>query len=128
MDDIEKVFVERRDWPRPIIERLIGEAQLLLPSQPSERPSQAEVINLSLAGAGILMPMRLEKGTQVKLQIEGKDLPKLDLHAEIRWAAASPVSTGKYPMGLRFLPLEKQMRDDLQTFIEEMRSHRPPAQ
>ncbi len=126
MDDIEKAFVEQRDWPRYILETLISEAHLLLPADTQQIPPSAEVVNLSSAGAGILMPMRLEKGTQVKLQIAGKDIPKLDLEAEVRWAAQSPVSTGKYPAGLKFLRLEKKMDAELQAFIETLRQlHRP---
>ena len=80
-DDIEKSFVERRDWPRTIIDKIIDEARLSLTSHPQENSPPAEVVNISASGAGVLMPMRLEKGAQVKLQILGKDIPELDLDA-----------------------------------------------
>ncbi len=127
MDDIEKSFVERRGWPRSIIDRLVTEAQLLLPAHLQENPPAAEVVNLSVSGAGVLIPIRLEKGTQVKLQIMGKDVPSLELKAEVRWAARSPVSTGKYPAGLKFLPLESERQTALQAFIDAMRKHRPTS-
>lgn len=124
-DDIEKSFVECRGWPRTILHKVIDEAQLLLPPDAEDRVPSAEIVNLSAAGAGVLMPMRLKKGTQVKLQIQGKDLAKLDLAAEVRWSAESPVSTGKYPAGLKFLPLPEQGQSALQAFIDTMRKHRP---
>ena len=123
MEDLEKSFVQRRGWPRTIMEKLIEEARLLLKSHPQEEAPPTEVINVSASGAGVLMPMSLEKGAQVRLQILGKDLPKLDLNAEVRWASESPVSTGKFPAGLKFLDLEKESRDELQAFIELMREH-----
>lgn len=126
MEDIEKFFVQRRGWPRTIIDKLIDEAQLLLPAQVSEGAPRAEVVNLSRAGAGVLMPMCLKKGTQVKLQISGKNLPRLVFEAEVRWASSSPVSTGKYPVGLKFQHLDEDRLLKLQDFIEIMRKHRPP--
>ncbi len=128
MEDVEKFFVQRRGWPRTIIDKLIDEAQLLLPTQAPGGAPRAEVINLSRAGAGVLMPMRLEKGTQVKLQISGKNIPRLDFEAEVRWASSSPVSTGKYPAGLKFHHLDEARMLKLQDFIEIMRQHRPPAE
>lgn len=128
IEDIEKFFVQRRGWPRMIVDKLIDEAQLLLPAQLSESAPRAEVVNLSRAGAGVLMPMRLEKGTQVKLQISGKNIPPLDFEAEVRWASSSPVSTGKYPAGLKFRSLDKDRLLKLQDFIEIMRQHRQPAE
>ncbi len=125
MDDIEKSFVERRGWPRTIIHKVIDEAQLLLPPPSEEPPPLAEVVNISASGAGVLLPMRLEKGTQVRLRIKWKQLPGLDLEAEVRWAAEAPVSGGKYPAGLKFLSLEEQRRSNLQALIEEMRQHPP---
>jgi len=126
MDDIEKSFVERRDWPRTVIEKLIEQALLALPAQVAETARTTEVVNLSRAGAGVLMPMRLEKGTKVRLEISVKDLPGLDFEAEVRWAPTSPVSTGKFPVGLKFMNLDKDRLLKLQGFIEMMREHRPP--
>jgi hypothetical protein len=123
VDDIEKSFVERRDWPRTIIHKVIDEAQLVLPTASNEAPPPAEVINISISGAGVLLPKHIEKGTQVKLQIQGKEVPTLDLEAEVRWAAGSPVSTGKYPAGLKFHSLEEQRINKLQELIEAMRRH-----
>ena len=77
MEDLEKSFVQRRGWPRTIMEKLIEEARLLLKSHPQEEAPPTEVINVSASGAGVLTPVSLEKGTQVRLQILGKDLPKL---------------------------------------------------
>ena len=127
MEDIEKSFVERRDWPRTVIEKFIDEALLALPSQVSEDSPRAEVVNLSEAGAGVLMPMRLEKGTKVRLELSVKDLPGLDVEAEVRWAPSSPVSTGKFPLGLKFTNLDEQSLLKLQGFIEIMRQLRPPS-
>ncbi|UCD58883.1 MAG: PilZ domain-containing protein [Candidatus Hydrogenedentota bacterium] len=126
MEDVEKFFVQRRGWPREIIDKLIDEALLLLPAELSESAPRAEVVNLSEAGAGVLTPMPLKKGTHVKLQIWGKDIPTLEFEAEVRWAATSPVSTGKYPTGLKFLRLDEQGRSSLQEFIHTMRKYRPP--
>jgi len=126
MEDIEQSFVKRRDWPRIAIEKLIDEALLALPSQESEGAPRAEVVNLSEAGAGVLIPVRLEKGTKVRLEISVKDLPGLDFEAEVRWAATSPVSTGKFPAGLKFMNLDEQVLHKLQGFIQMMRQHRPP--
>jgi hypothetical protein len=72
--------------------------------------------------------MRIEKGTQVRLQIQGKQIPELDLEAEVRWAAESPVSTGKYPAGLKFPPLEEERRNELQALIESMHKHHPRSE
>jgi c-di-GMP-binding flagellar brake protein YcgR len=126
MEDIEQSFVKRRDWPRTAIEKLIEEALLALPAQGSESAPRAEVVNLSEAGAGVLIPTRLEKGTKVRLEISVKDLPGLDFEAEVRWAATSPVSTGKFPAGLKFMNLDEQLLQKLQGFIQMMRQHRPP--
>jgi hypothetical protein len=123
VDDIEKSFVERRGWPRTIIHKVIDEAQLLLPAASDEVPPLAEVVNISISGAGVLLPKHFEKGTRVRLQIQGKELPTLDLEAEVRWASRSPVSTGKYPAGLKFHSLEKQRKSKLQELIESMRKH-----
>ena len=128
MDDIEKSFVERRGWPRVAIEMVIDEAQLLLPAPSDEAPPPAEVVNISASGAGVLLPVRIEKGTQVKLQIQGKELPTLDLEAEVRWAAESPVSTGKYPAGLKFHSLEGLPKSKLQELIESMHKHHPRSE
>ncbi len=128
MEDLEKSFVQRRGWPRTIMEKLIQEARLLMESHPPEEAPPTEVVNVSASGAGVLTPMSLEKGTQVRLQIMGKDLPKLDLNAEVRWTSESPVSTGKFPAGLKFLDLEQGSQDDLQAFIELMREHHRAAE
>jgi c-di-GMP-binding flagellar brake protein YcgR len=128
MEDLEKSFVQRRGWPRTAIETLVGEARLLLKSHPQEEPPSTEVINVSASGAGVLMPTSLEKGAQVRLQILGEGLPKLDLNAEVRWASESPVSTGKFPAGLKFLNLEKESRAELQAFIELMRERHRAAE
>ncbi len=125
MKEVEKFFVERRGWPRMVIGKLIDEAILVLPSESPEKAPQAEVVNLSEAGAGVLMPMRLKKGTPVKLQILGKDIPRIDFEAEVRWSAASPVSTGKYPLGLKFLRLSEDKLTKLKDFLEVMRKYRP---
>ncbi|NQU07622.1 MAG: PilZ domain-containing protein, partial [Candidatus Abyssubacteria bacterium] len=93
MDDVEKSFVEHRGWPRNVIDKFIDEAQLLLPVEVTQESPRAEIVNLSAAGAGVLTPMRIKKGTHVKLQILGKEIPTLDLEAEVRWSAQSPVST-----------------------------------
>ncbi len=123
MDDIEKSFAERRGWPRTIIHEIIDEAQLLLPPPSEKNPPLAEVVNISASGAGVLLPMRLEKGTLVRLQIKGKQIPGLDLEAEVRWSADSPVSSGKYPVGLKFMSLEEQRQSKLEELIEKMRQH-----
>ena len=128
MEHIEKSFVQRRGWPRTIIDKVIDEAQLLLPTQLPQDASHAEIVNLSNAGAGVLMPMRFKKGAQVKLQILGKEVPSLDLEAEVRWAAETPVSTGKYALGLKFLQLDEERQTKLQGFIEAMQKHRPPSE
>jgi c-di-GMP-binding flagellar brake protein YcgR len=125
MDDIEKSFAERRGWPRTIIHKVIDEAQLLLHPPSDEAPPLAEVVNISASGAGVLLPMRIEKGTQVRLQIKGTQFSGLDLEAEVRWSAEEPVSGGKYPVGLKFLLLEEQRQSKLQELIEEMRQHPP---
>jgi hypothetical protein len=125
MDDIEKSFAERRSWPRTIIHKVIDEAQLHFPPSSNEAPPMAEIVNISASGAGALLPMRIEKGTQVRLRIKGKQLPGFDLEAEVRWSAEAPVSEGKYPVGLKFLSLDDQRRGNLQTLIEEMRQHPP---
>lgn len=123
MDEVEKFFVERRGWPRMIIGQFIDEA-LVVPKIPvADTPPRAEVINLSEGGAGILTPTRLKKGTRVKLEIAGKDIPRLDFEAEVRWAGESPVSTGQYPMGLKFLALDNESRAQLQQFIKRLRKH-----
>ena len=127
MDDVEKYFVERRGWPRQIIGKLIGEA-LLSASQSREDPPPVDVVNMSEAGAGVLIAARLEKGTPVILQICGENLPRLDFEAEVRWSAEAPVSTGKYPMGLKFRPLEGGSLSKLRDFIEILRTHRPPSE
>jgi len=126
LTDIEESFVERRGWPREIIHRVIDEARLLLPPHGERDAPATEVINISASGAGVLMPMRLEKGTQVRLKILGKEAPMLDIEAEVRWSAESPVSTGEFPAGLKFLPLASHIESNLQAFIEKMRQHRPP--
>jgi c-di-GMP-binding flagellar brake protein YcgR len=125
MDDIEKYFAERRGWPRTIIHKVIDEAQLLLPAPSQEAPPLAEIVNISASGAGVLLPMRLEKGAQVKLRIKGRQAADLDLDAEVRWTAGEPVAGGKYPAGLKFLSLEEQRRSKLQALIDEMRQHPP---
>ena len=125
MDDIEKYFAERRGWPREIIHKVIDEAQLLLPLSSEEPPPRAEVVNISASGAGVLLPMRLEKGAQVKLRIKGNQIEDLDLEAEVRWSAEALVSSGKYPAGLKFLSIEEQRQTKLQELIEEMRQHPP---
>ena len=125
MDDIEKSFAERRGWPREIIHKVIDEAQLLLPLSSEEPPPLAEVVNISASGAGVLLPMRLEKGVQVKLRIKGNEIEYLDLEAEVRWSAEEPISEGKYPAGLKFLSIEEQRQTKLQALIEEMRQHPP---
>ncbi|RJP73746.1 MAG: PilZ domain-containing protein [Candidatus Abyssobacteria bacterium SURF_17] len=125
MQEVEKLFVERRGWPRMVISQFIDEA-LLVPKVPAlEAAPRAEVVNLSEGGAGILTPTRIKKGTRVTLQIAGKDIPRLDFEAEVRWAAEVPVSTGQYPMGLKFLPLDNESRARLQQFIELLRKYRP---
>lgn len=128
MDDVEKYFVERRSWLREIMEEFIGEALLLSAAQPREDAPPVEVVNLSEAGAGVLISARLEKGTPVSLQICGENIPRLDFEAEVRWSAESPVSTGKYPMGLKFRPLEEGSLSKLRDFIEILRTHRPPSE
>ena len=128
MDDVEKKFVERRDWPRKIIDEFIGEALLLSAAQTREDAPPVEVVNLSEAGAGVLISARLEKGTPVILQICGENIPRLDFEAEVRWSAEVPVSTGKYPMGLKFQPLEEASLTKLRGFITILRTHRPPSE
>ena len=128
MDEVEKSFVEHRGWPRNAIDKFIDKAQLLLPAEATQESPTAEIVNLSAAGAGVLTPMRIKKGTHVKLQILGKEIPTLDLEAEVRWSAQSPVSTGQYPIGLKFRPLEKQRQAKLRDFIEIIRKHRPPSE
>lgn len=123
MDDVEKYFVERRGWPREIIDKFIGEALLHSAAQPQDDVPTVEVVNLSEAGAGVLISARLEKGTPVILQICGESIPRLDFEAEVRWSAESPVSTGKYPMGLKFRPLEEGSLIKLRDFIEILRTH-----
>ena len=128
MEEIKKSFVERRGWPRTIIDKLIDEAKLQLPADHPQGTPQAEVVNLSEAGAGLLTPMQLTKGMQVKLEISGKDIPRLNLEAEVRWSSSSPVSDGKFPAGLKFHRLNEQGRMDLQNLINLMRKYRPPLE
>jgi c-di-GMP-binding flagellar brake protein YcgR len=128
MEDLEKIFVERRGWPRMIVDELIDEATLLVPTEPAKSAPRAEVVNLSEAGAGLLMPTQLKKGMQVTLEISGKNIPRLNLEAEVRWSSSSPVSTGKYPVGLKFLSLDNQRRLQLQDFVKLMRKFRPPSE
>ena len=126
MEDIEKSFVDRRDWPRSIIGKFIDEALLTLPVQDSEGAPRAEVVNLSEAGAGVLLPMRLERGAKVRLEMTVEGLPGMHFEAEVRWAPSSPVSTGKFPVGLKFMNLDEEKLLKLQGFIKTMRRHRPP--
>ncbi|GAB4330934.1 MAG: hypothetical protein Kow0099_01920 [Candidatus Abyssubacteria bacterium] len=127
MEDIEKVFVQRRDWPRLAIDKLVEEAHVL-PSHEAKREEAppAEIVNLSQAGAGVLTRMKLAKGTHVNLEIRGKEIPRLTFQAEVRWSAGSPVSTGLYPAGLKFTNLDESSRMRLCHFIDLMRKHRPP--
>ncbi|MBI5118752.1 PilZ domain-containing protein [Candidatus Poribacteria bacterium] len=125
MKEVEKLFVERRGWPRAVIGSLIDEAVLTLPNQSPERAPRAEVVNLSEAGAGVLTPVELKKGTAVKLQIFGRNIPQLVFEAEVRWTMTSPVSTGKFPVGLKFMNLDQKGKTALLSFIEVLRKHRP---
>jgi c-di-GMP-binding flagellar brake protein YcgR len=104
---------------------VIEKAQLGLSPSADENASHAEIVNVSAGGAGVLLPIRVNKGTQVRLQIQGKHIEEVDLEAEVRWAAQSPVSTGKYPAGLKFPPLEEQRQKKLHALIESMQRHHP---
>ena len=128
MDEIENSFIERRGWPREIIHKVIDEAQLLLHPHLEQPPPMAEVVNISVSGAGTLLPMRLEKGAQVTLRIKRNQIADLDLEAEVRWSAGAPVSDGKYPAGLKFFSLEGQRQSQLQALIRDMRQHPPKAE
>ena len=111
-----------------IIGDMIDEALLLSRPQVPGSVPRAEIVNMSAAGAGVLMPHRLKKGTPVTLQISGKLIPEVDIEAEVRWSAESPVSTGKYPMGLKFLQLDGKRQSKLMGIIEILRQHRPPQE
>jgi c-di-GMP-binding flagellar brake protein YcgR len=126
MEDIEETFVQRRDWPRLAIDKLVEEALVLPSAQTAQKAPRAEIVNLSQAGAGVLTQTKLAKGTHVNLEIRGREIPRLTFQAEVRWTAASPVSTGLYPAGLKFMNLDEPSRTRLRHFIDLMRKHRPP--
>lgn len=111
-----------------IIEKLVDQARLVVPTESHESLPEADLVNLSRAGAGILMRTPVKKGTRVKLQLTGKNISTVDFDAEVRWAASSPVSTGKYPLGLKFIHLDEQRLSKLHDVIELMRQHRPPPE
>jgi c-di-GMP-binding flagellar brake protein YcgR len=123
MKEIEKVFVERREWPRVALDALVNEAIIRLPEHPSNQPSAVKIINMSEAGAGILLPHPIERGARVVLGIEGKEVNLSDFQAEIRWAAKKPVSTGQYAAGLKFIELDEERRVQLRSFIRNLRIH-----
>jgi hypothetical protein len=128
MEDIEKFFVQRRGWPRTIINEFIDEAVMMSPIPTSTHVPHVEIVNLSQAGAGVLLSERLDKGTHVRLQVSGKRIPGFNVDAEVRWAAASPVSTGKYPIGLKFMSIDEENRSKLVSLFKALREYRTSSE
>lgn len=125
--DVEKVFVERRDWPRLEIGELIQKAAVRLPAESTSALPSVEIVNLSEAGAGVLLPAPVERGLRVTLEMATKDIPRLDVQAEVRWAGKTPVSTGKYAAGLKFMHADAQSRTELRAFMRTLRTYKKPA-
>lgn len=123
MKDVEKLFVERRDWPRVALDALIRKASVRLVGFPEGKEPTVEIVNFSEAGAGILFPHPVERGARVTLAIAGTEIPSLDVQAEIRWVGGSPVSTGKFAAGLKFVDLNEQRRVELRDFVKTLRTH-----
>jgi hypothetical protein len=123
MKDVEKLFVERRDWPRVALDALIHKASVRLPGVPTGEEPSVEVVNFSEAGAGILFSHPVERGIRVTLEIAGKEIPPLGFQAEVRWVGGSPVSTGKYAAGLKFIDLDEQRRVQLRDFVKTLQTH-----
>jgi c-di-GMP-binding flagellar brake protein YcgR len=123
MKDIEKLFVERRDWPRLALDALVEEALIRFPEGSTFQEPAIEIVNFSEAGAGILLPLPAERGTRITLEIAGKDIRRFDVQAEIRWVGKKPVSTGQYAAGLKFMNLDENRRVELRKFIQILRLH-----
>jgi hypothetical protein len=121
MKDIEKLFVERRDWPRMALDALVEQAFVHFPEGSTFQEPAVEIVNFSEAGAGILLPHPAERGTRITLEIAGKEIRRLDVQAEIRWIGKEPVSTGQYAAGVKFMDLDENRRMDLREFIQVLR-------
>jgi hypothetical protein len=124
--DVEKLFVERREWPRAAIDKIVEKAVVRLSAGSTQAPA-VELVNLSEAGAGILLPMPVERGLHLTLELASKDFPLLGVPAEIRWAGKQPVSTGQYAAGIKFMPLDAQKQARLRTLLQALRMHKKSA-
>ncbi|RJP17091.1 MAG: PilZ domain-containing protein [Candidatus Abyssobacteria bacterium SURF_5] len=125
MENLEKHFVERREWPRAALDALVEQVVIRLPANSAEPGPSVEIVNLSEAGAGILLPAPIERGVRVTLELTGKEFARLGFQAEIRWIGNVPVSTGQYPAGLKFTNLDDQRRVQLKDFIYTLRKFSP---
>lgn len=84
----------------------------------------AKIINISVAGVGIVYDMPAEMGAKLGLEFsligDNKDTVTLRVHAMVRH---NHLKDNRYYIGMQFLDLDENSRDLIEMFVKERSVH-----